>query len=132
MGGGEEVKDKLGSTTISCREKSPPRTMSPCFSSTGRDMEPGIMLHCWLWSWWETAEGKITIKTRPKKTSFVLRHRTVGSADLIQKMFILPLNQITIASVTNMCWQSSRHTTENDDPISCWENEKSAFEEIIK
>lgn len=48
VGAGVEVKDRFGSTTMSCREKRPPRIMSPLFSSTGRDREPGITLQCWL------------------------------------------------------------------------------------
>ncbi len=85
MGGGLEVKDRLGSTTMSCSEKSPPMMISPFFSSTGRDIEPGIFWHCWSWSWWESVGEKITHKRRLKNTSSVPIHERRGSADRIQK-----------------------------------------------
>lgn len=41
VGVGGEVKDRSCSTTMSWREKSPPKVMSPFFSSIGRDMVLG-------------------------------------------------------------------------------------------
>lgn len=86
VGGGIEVKDRLGSTTMSWREKSPPKMMSPLFSSTGKDIEPGIILHCW--SWWELS-GKITHHRRLKNKSSVLLRERLGSINRIQKRFII-------------------------------------------
>lgn len=103
LGVGVEVKDKVGSSTVSWREKSPPKTMLPSFSSTGRDIDRGTMLHCWLWCWWETVRGNITHRTRPK--NFVFPQKSAGSSDLVQKT---PISSLQTRSLKS-CKKKKKH-----------------------